>query len=155
MPILTHCHHISHDFRVKCIFTDYDYNKPLLFFLYRYIYHVCEFWLIFVLLFMTRLQNAHHLFSLFYKSTTFLILWVHTNKRRPFWMITLTFYEQKLRHSYWKKMQKIDSISCGASPHKLLDIAHIYIGLMFKHCYNLELFYIYRCYFRQVVIKEG
>ncbi len=42
------------------------------------------------------------------------------------------------------------------SPHKLLDIAHIYLGLMFKHCYMIELFYSYRFYFRQVVmIWEG
>ncbi len=52
-------------------------------------------------------------------------------------------------------------MSCKArfsfhSSHKLLDIAHIYLGLTFKHCYMLELFYIYRFYFRQVVmIREG
>ncbi len=27
------------------------------------------------------------------------------------------------------------------SPHKLLDAAHIYLGLTFKRCYMLELFY--------------
>ncbi len=54
-----------------------------------------------------------------------------------------------------------DSMSCKArfnfhSPHKLLDTAHIYLGLTFKQCYMLELFYIYRYYFRQVVmIWEG
>ncbi len=53
------------------------------------------------------------------------------------------------------------SMSCKVrfsfhSPHKLLDTAHIYLGLAFKHCYMLELFYIYRFYFRQVVmIREG
>ncbi len=26
------------------------------------------------------------------------------------------------------------------APHKLLDTAHIYLGLTFKHCYMLELF---------------
>ncbi len=49
------------------------------------------------------------------------------------------------------------SMSCKArfsfhSPHKLLDTAHIYLGLTFKHCYRLELYYIYRFYFRQVVM---
>ncbi len=53
------------------------------------------------------------------------------------------------------------SMSCKArfsfhSPHKLLDTVHIYLGLTFKHCYMLELIYIYRFYFRQVVtIWEG
>ncbi len=49
------------------------------------------------------------------------------------------------------------SMSCKArfsfqSLHKLLDTAYIYLGLTFKHCYMLELFYIYRFYFRQVVM---
>ncbi len=60
-----------------------------------------------------------------------------------------------------KKMQVIVLASPCPAEHalasnKLLDIAHIYLGLTFKQCYMLELFYIYRFYFRHVVmIWEG
>ncbi len=56
-------------------------------------------------------------------------------------------YDQKL----WRKLFPLKKIAidCAGlhilhfifhSPHKLLDAAHINLGLMFKHCYMLELF---------------
>ncbi len=52
------------------------------------------------------------------------------------------FYEQKLLQvvSIEKKMQLIALVPPCHSPHKLLDAAHIYLGLTLKHCYMLELF---------------
>ncbi len=51
------------------------------------------------------------------------------------------FYEQKLLQVVSiEKLQLIALVPPCHSPHKLLDAAHIYLGLTLKHCYMLELF---------------
>ncbi len=47
------------------------------------------------------------------------------------------FYEQKLLQVVSIEKNAID---CTGASHKLLDAAHIYLGLTLKHCYMLELF---------------
>ncbi len=65
-------------------------------------------------------------------------------------------YEQTWRRKYPLTKNACDragvSMSCKAhfsfhSPHKLLDTAHIYLGLTFKHVYVLGLFYVNTFYF--------
>ncbi len=51
------------------------------------------------------------------------------------------FYEQKLLQVVSIEKNAIDCTGVSFhSPHKLLDAAHIYLGLTLKHCYMLELF---------------
>ena len=103
-----------------------------------------EFRFIFLLLLKTR-HRKRIVFVLFYESTfCWYCEWTKI-KLHPLqlWIMYYSYlYVQKWWRIYWKKMQVITLTSpCPeASPDKLLDIAHIYLGLTFKHCYMLELF---------------
>ncbi len=125
------------------------------------------FWFIFVKRSCSRRDGRKRIIVFFILKHILLILWVHTNKSRPFtvlnYVLLLPLW-QILRHIlscfYWKKFAWLRWCLnvlrfIFHSPQKLWDAAHIYLGLTFKHCYMLELFY-YRIYFRQVVmIWEG